>query len=93
MLRVIHRQLVLQGAKLDAALARKASPPLTGLVTRVVLLRYHHKLSAIENIKFRLALLFGKTYIPSVAKTSVAKQLSRTKEWLDPKEYEDLMLP
>jgi len=91
-LRVMHRQLVLQGAKLDAALARKASPPLTGSVTRVVLLRYHHKLSTIENIKFRLALLFGKTYIPP-AKTSGARQTSRAKERLDPKEYDDLMLP
>lgn len=89
---LIHKQLVLYGAKLDASLARKASPPLTNLVTRVILLRYHRKLTVVENIKFRLALLFGKKYIP-VPKSEGTQIHYREKERLDPNDYEDFMLP
>jgi len=63
----IHKQLVLQGAKLDTVLARRSGLGAAAIPRSIILARYHHRVSAIENIKFRLALLSGRRYTPKLA--------------------------
>ena len=63
---VIHRKLVIAGAKFDASILRRSKLPEGTLSRRIVLLRYHHRISTLENIKFRLAVLSGKAYSPKV---------------------------
>ena len=62
----VHARLVIEGAKVDRELIMRSKLPENTLSRRMVLLRYHHRISAIENIKFRVALLQGKVYKPKV---------------------------
>jgi hypothetical protein len=83
----LHKKLVLQGVKLDSELIRKAKLPEGTLSRRMVMLRYHYRISAVENIKYRLALLQGKTYQPKV-KPAYGRERSMELERLDPNEYD-----
>lgn len=83
----IHKKLVLEGVKADSKLIRNAKLPEGTLSRRLVMLRYHHRISAIENIKYRLALLQGKVYRPKV-KPLHGEERSMALERLDPNEYD-----
>ena len=83
----IHKKLVLEGAKLDRKLCQNGKLPEGTLSRRLVMLRYHHKISALENIKFRLALLQGKAYSPKL-KPAHRDEHSMALERLDPNEYD-----
>jgi hypothetical protein len=83
----VHTKLVLQGVKLDSELIRRAKLPEGTLSRRLVMLRYHHRISIIENIKYRLALLQGKIYRPQV-KPPQGGARSMALERLDPNEYD-----
>lgn len=62
----VHKKLVIEGAKVDRELINRSKLPENMLSRKMVLLRYHHRISALENIKFRVALLQGKVYRPKV---------------------------
>ncbi len=62
----LHRRAVLQGVRLDSELIRRGGLPKDTLSTRLVMLRYHHRVPVLETIKFRVALLRGQMYEPKV---------------------------
>ncbi|KAG7670051.1 hypothetical protein NADE_006293 [Nannochloris sp. 'desiccata'] len=84
----LHKKLVLQGVKLDRELVRKAKLPEGVLSRRLVMFRYHYRISAFENIKYRLALLQGKVYRPKVKPVHDEDRRSMALERLDPNEYD-----
>ena len=84
----LHKKLVIQGAKVDRELIRKAKLPEGTLPRRLVMFRYHYRISAFENIKYRLALLQGKVYRPAVKPPHGEDRRSMALERLDPNEYD-----
>ena len=55
------------GVKLDTALARRAGlPPSSAVPRRLILSRFHYRVSPLENIKYRIALLRGQAYAPKL---------------------------
>lgn len=89
----VHKKLVLQGVKLDRELIRKAKLPEGTLPRRLVMFRYHYRISALENIKYRLALLRGEVYRPKVKPIHEESRQSMALERLDPNEYDPTFDP
>lgn len=64
-LRQIRHKIILQGAKLEAALLQRAGQP-SLIQRRMVLLRWHGRISSVENAKYWMRLLQGKVRDPQL---------------------------
>ena len=83
----IRKHFVLQGAKLDAHLMQRSGMPTNTFSRRLIMLRFHNRISPGENIKYRLGLVRGTAYSPRIEPKPEA-ELYHVREKLDPAEYD-----